>query len=326
MPITLSSAGNMAEILNTFLRIKGNNSGGSNSGSGAFPPAKSVIALLIEIAVRLWEESGKSYKNQSELLETMFSAPNLVGKKLSKKEQKKAAAVIEEMTAPEQLVFSIAMMILNPEVVTIKVPAVKDGAKVVTPASERTEKNGVDHRINIMRGIASHVNDDLSNAKEVADMLRGLGAISKNEKSFKLFGKIQTWVKSILCYACGVTSLNDITLGVLKARGVKLINLVEMPDPTQPLPGYEPSRLMRKFAWLPGMPPMPPESARTETTRRTVPWWVLGMIAVVIITAIFEGCDYRTTETTSGSVVSELHLVNIPASADSSADAGKMEK
>lgn len=255
------------------LKAASNNNKAPQGTMGA--PTKGFLVSLVEMAIRYWEESGGSMKDESELLETMFSAPTLVSKKLSKAEQEKFSSVIKFMTKPEQKVFRIALMILNPEEVTVKTAEVKKDGKTVSPAQERREKNGVDHRINVMRGIAAHVNKDLSNAEDVAIMLRDAGSLGGNNESLKLLGKAQHVVTKTLSYICGVDSINDITLAKLRERATAVLGVIP-PVPDNTLPGPRVSLLMRIGRRLTlGSHANQPEEA--------LAWKVIGVIVVLLL-------------------------------------------
>lgn len=215
-----------------------------SSGIGVAPSLhKSFFVILIETVVRVWEEKGGSMKDESEMLESMFSNPDPDAKsaKLTPKEQKKVSAVLKEMTPAEQKIFRIALFLMDPEVVTIETPGKqekkdKDG-KVIQKATEptkRTERSGVDSRVNVLRGIAAHVKADFSNATEVATMLRDVGALGSNNEALNFLQKVQTELKKLLCTLLSVESVEDITMSLVYD---KLVGEVEdgAPIPMGPI-------------------------------------------------------------------------------------------
>jgi hypothetical protein len=194
--------------------------------SGA-PYERSFLVTLVELIVRVWEEKGGSMKDESEMLESLFSNPdpNSKSTKLLPEEHRKVSSVIKAMTPAERKVFRIALFLMDPEVSTIETPGTppkKDAdGKVIkegTKPTVRTERTGVDPRINVLRGIAEHVHEDLSNAAEVAAMLRDTGALGANNEALSFLQKVQMEIKKLLCKLLGVASIEDITTSLVIER------------------------------------------------------------------------------------------------------------
>ncbi len=200
--------------------------GGHASGDGG-AAEKSFLVALVETIVRVWEEKGGSMKDESEMLESLFSNPDPSAKsaKLLPQEHIKISAVIRAMTPAERKVFRIALFLMNPEVATIETPGMpekkdSDGKveKKGVKATVRTEKTGADSRVNVLRGIAEHVDDDLGNADEVAAMLRDTGALGGDNEALSFLQKAMTGIKNLLCKLLGVATIEEITPSLVYER------------------------------------------------------------------------------------------------------------
>jgi|GEM_PF-4901667 len=224
--------------LNLMATLRGHSRTGARGVGMDGAPTVGAIASVITFIVRVWEESGGSKKDEKELLESLFLDPDPEKKslKLTALEQRKVTAVIKEMTIPEKKVFRIAMFLMDPEVAIISVPEEKKGEKIIKAASTRTERTGIDPRIDVMRGIANHVKDDLNNAGEVAAMLRDVGALGSDNKALLFLSKVQTELKKLLCRALGVSNIEDITLDIVLARARVYRAMFRVPDVTDPGP------------------------------------------------------------------------------------------
>ncbi len=306
--------------LNLMATLRGHSGGNGRHVDADGRPVMSAISALIALAIRIWEEKGGSMKDESEMLESMFSNPGVKSEKLAPDERSKVAAVIKKMTKAEQKVFSIAIMVMNPEEGFVDVPEKlgKDG-KVIAPAGKRTEKTGVDPRINVLRGIAEHVHANLDNVADVAEMLRGTGSLGGNNEALKVLVKVQVELKKLLSRFFEVESIELITFDMVKAKSSRLINgIFVIPDPKQPLSGYNATAIERGLARvIPFMPPIPTKPVRrTKGTKGGFSWWWVGMVALIILAALVEAYGGRSMERVSGSDSSEPQLVNIPPSGD----------
>jgi hypothetical protein len=254
----------------------------------------SFLASLLTAAMTVWKEKGGSMADESELLEALFGHPERPHKtaKLTGTEHKKVGAVMKAMSVAERKVFRIALFLLDPEVSTIDVPEVKgpDG-KVVTPATKKTERTGVDPRVDVLRGIASHVEDDLSNAEAVAVMLRDTGALGGNNEALTWVSKMSDTIKHILTKVADVDSIEEVTLEKLKSRLTSLIG--ERPDPALPRPNDNAGFLLRMGrSMTPGAFPRstPPIEVRRTQKRKRV-----SILVIVILTTVVLTLAYLTT-------------------------------
>ncbi len=217
------------------LRQSGNNARHASADGG---PMVGALSAIVAFIVRIWEEKGGGIKDESELLESLFSNPdpNVKSRKLDFLDHKKISAVIKEMTPSERKVFRIAIFLMNPEVTMVDVPEVRNGDKVTQKASTRTERTGVDARMNVLCGIAGHVNEDLSNAKDVSEMLRGTGALGANNESLKFLVVVQNALKKFLCALFGVTEIDQITSTLVGEKAKELGAMIKVPDVRAPGP------------------------------------------------------------------------------------------
>lgn len=240
------SAGLDAALV-TLFAMQGRRGGGHFQNESGPPTegGKGFFASLLALLIRVWEEKGGSMKDESEMLESLFSGPVEKSEKLTVEERRKVAAVLNTMTAVERNVFRVAIFIMNPEISMIEVEERKDDkGKVVSPASKRTEKTGVDPRINVLRGIAEMVHEDHSNAAEVAAMLRDAGTLGSDNKALAVLKKMQTETGKILCNYFDVEKVEDITKEMILKKVQRLSEMIST-DPTQPRPKDDAGWLMR---------------------------------------------------------------------------------
>ncbi len=203
----------------------------SVAGGGTGGPR--FFTSLLNFAVRVWEEKGGSLKDESEMLEAMFSGEfGEKSKPLNTTERKKIAAVLKAMSVAERNIFRVAIFIMNPETKTHRTLEVKDDKGKITPASEREEKTGVDPRINVLRGVAEMVNDDHSNVAEVAETLRDAGTLGGNNKALAALIKAQGVAKLLVCKLLKVESIDKITTEMLIAKAKEVLG--DSPDLSKP--------------------------------------------------------------------------------------------
>ncbi len=242
-----------------FLPMLFRQRGGHGAVGADGTQAPGFLSGLLTVLVRVWEEKGGSMKDESEMLESIFADSSAKNVKLSPIERKKVSAVLGAMTPTERNVFRIAIFIMNPEVTTIETAGKTDKDGKVGPSTTRTEKTGIDPRVNVLCGIAEMVDEDMGNVDEVAKMLRNAGALGGDNASLKFLGKAQEEIKKILCRVLGVDSIEEITIDLLRAKGKGLLSHIEVPDPTQPRPNDNAGwyvRFMRSIT--PGSFPNPP--------------------------------------------------------------------
>lgn len=275
---TLDKAGALFSGLDLLRGLTGNR--GASTGPN-------FLSSLLAFAIRVWEENGGSMKDESKMLESLFSNPTMKSEKLTPEERNKVAAVIKKMTKAEQKVFRIAIMVMNPEEGSVDVPEKvgRDG-KVATPAGKRTEKTGVDPRINVFRGIAEHVHTNLDNVEEVAEMLRGTGTLGGNNEALKFLVRLQLELKKLLCAFFVVESIELITFEMVKEKATALIGKIGVPNANLPGPPVGP--LMRVGRLItPGSYRNAPRSKNVKTKKEVRSTSLLKMFVVVAcITAI----------------------------------------
>ncbi len=221
------------------LLLTGRNGGAVRSGpidGGAGVGGKGFFTSLMALIIRIWEEKGGSMKDESEMLESLFSGPSTETKPLSVEERKKISAVIKSLSPTERKVFRIAIFLMDPETITIDSPEKKNAdGKITSPAGKVTQKTGVDPRINVLRGIAEMVDDDHGNAGKVADTLREAGTLGGNNEAIAFYGKIQQVTKKLLCELFEVESVEEITRDIVKREAKRLFKkYIEPEDVTMP--------------------------------------------------------------------------------------------
>ena len=235
---------------------------------------------LLNFVVRVWEEKGGSLKDESEMLEAMFSGEfGEKSKPLTTPERKKIAAVLKAMTLAERNIFRVAIFIMNPEEKIHRTLEVKDDKGKITPATERTEKTGVDPRINVLRGVAEMVNDDLSNVAEVAETLRDAGTLGGNNKALLMLPRVLTALKRLLCDAFGVQNIEDITAELVKRKAREIASLIETPDLTAPKANDTAGPLLRFGRSI--TPGAYPNAPRREARRQVR--FVRRLVAIVVV-------------------------------------------
>ena len=231
----------LADLFSNLSRRSGGGGGGGTNATGG-PATKTALASAIEFGIEMWKNHGGSKEDEAAILKAFYSDIAAKHTELTPLEGRKVAAVMAKMEQHERLVFRIALSLMKPETVPIKVKAKvdKDG-KVTEPASERHEKTGVDHQINTLKGIAKRVKSDLSNAQEVMQEMRNIGGLGGDNKSLEYFRKMQTHVAALLCAICGVKELKEVDGDYLKAKLYRINELwdevmAKLPDPNAPLP------------------------------------------------------------------------------------------
>ncbi|OGZ05240.1 MAG: hypothetical protein A2845_02915 [Candidatus Lloydbacteria bacterium RIFCSPHIGHO2_01_FULL_49_22] len=276
---TLDKVGAMGAAFSLIDLIRGFSHGGVHVGGGT--GGVGFLTSLLTVLVRVWEEKGGSMKDESEMLESMFANPQAKNEKLTPQERTKIAAVIKAMTPAEQKVFRIAIFVMDPDVTTIEVPEKKDkDGKVIAVAGKRTEKTGIDPRVNVLHGIAEHVHDNLDNVTEVAELLRGTGALGGNNEALKFLVKVQVELKKLLCTFFGVESVDLITFDMVKEKATVLIGNIGVPNANLPGPPVGP--LMRVGRLItPGSYRNAPASKSVKSKKEVRSTSLLKMFAVV---------------------------------------------
>jgi hypothetical protein len=193
----------------------------SNGGSG--PAPKSFLVTLAEIGVRWWEESGGSFKDEAELLKTLYGDRDAKHTKLEPTEARKIVALIKEMGPKERVVFRLSLFLMVPETRPVTTPERKekgpDGKeRVVKAATSTTERTGVDMRINTLKGIAALINDEMNNVADVALMLREGGVLGSENKALQAYRSGVEKLQSGLCQLFEVDTPDKITMSVVSAK------------------------------------------------------------------------------------------------------------
>lgn len=303
---TFDKVGAMGAAFSLIDLLRGFSHGGVHVGGGT--SGVGFLTSLLTVLVRVWEEKGGSMKDESEMLESMFADPQAKNEKLTPQERTKIAAVIKEMTPAEQKVFRIAIFVMDPDVTTIDIPEKKDkDGKVITAAGKRTEKTGIDPRVNVLHGIAEHVHDNLDNVTKVAEMLRGTGALGGNNEALKFLVKVQVELKKLLCAFFGVLSIELITIDLVKAKVNDLTKKIGILDPTLPKPK---AGLLIRFGRkiTPGAyrPASIPKVGKVR--KESKPTYVRTLIMAAICIAIFATCAMilRTYEHRENSEINNI--------------------
>lgn len=272
----------------SLLSMFGGRFGGGHNVSAA-GGSVGFLTSLVAFAVRVYEESGGSKKDESELLESLFNDPAIVkSEKLGPDERKKVADVMAKMTPAERKVLLIALMIMNPKVVIVETAEKKDkDGKVTTPATKRTEETGVDPRVNVLRGIAEHVTDDPESPAQVAEMLRGTGALGSDNKALKFMARVMTELKNLLCSLFAVDSIDKITPALVKAKASELLVTMNIQVPDLKQPGPPAGLLVRTLRpWTPGAY----NNAGTKRSEKSFTLMIfIGLICAVALLYFFYG-------------------------------------
>lgn len=191
----------------------------SNGG----PASKSFLVTLAEIGVKWWEQSGGSFKDEAELMQTLHGDTVAKHTNLEPDEAKKIAALIKEMEPRERIVFRLALFLMEPETAEVKTQERKEkGAdgkdRITQAASSKFERTGVDMRINTLKGIAALINDDLSNVSEIVLMLRDEGTLGSENKALRAYHSGVDKLQSGLCQLFEVDTPDKITMSVVSAK------------------------------------------------------------------------------------------------------------
>ncbi len=269
----------------------------SNRGGGVAQAAQSATATgrgffvsLLSLVTRIWEETGGSMKDESEMLEAMFSSAESFkaeSKPLTLPERKKVSAVMRAMDPSERKVFRIALFLMDPETVSQRNEHFdKDGK--ITARSEKMDKTGVDPRINVLRGIAEMVADDLTNVAEVANILRGAGTLGGENKALRAFKFVLDQTKSVIAELFEVRSVSEITFAMVRERGQRLLERIEMeaPDPSLPRPDDDAGGFVKALrAVTPGSFPAARRPRERRARQRIALFGVLfvALLAILIV-------------------------------------------
>ncbi len=271
-----------ATLLSTMRNRNGGHTVIDRSGTASGP---GFFSALLSAALTVWREKGGSMQDESELLEALFGHPERPHQstKLTALEHRKIGAVMKHMSVAERKVFRVALFLLDPEVVTTETPEVKgaDG-KIITPTAKKSERTGVDPRVDVLRSIATHVAEDLSNADEVAAMLRDTGALGGNNEALVWVAKLSDVIKSILMQMAGVNRIEDVTLKHIGDRVTQVLG--ETPDPSLPKPHDDASAILRFARTItPGSFPNAPREQAVRSAQRRRLMTVACLIAIVLI-------------------------------------------
>jgi hypothetical protein len=228
--MSLFAGAELIEVLNLIasgaglFRGKGVHQGGQQPSSGANGTvSKGFLVTLAEIGVKWWEESGGSFKDESELMKSLHGDTAAKHTKLEQAEAKKIVALIKAMEPKERVVFRLSLFLMKPEVAEVKTPEKKakdaEGKERVTQAaSSKFERTGVDMRINTLKGIAELINDDLCNVADIALMLRDEGALGSENKALRAYRSGVEQLQSGLCRLFEVDTVADITMSVVSTK------------------------------------------------------------------------------------------------------------
>lgn len=189
------------------------------TGGAALATGPGFFASLGSLFTKIWQESGASLQDEMEILEAMYTDPTSKTPKLTKDEHAKVAAVLGNMSKASQRIFRTVLMLMDPEFGTIEYAEIKDASgKVTQPASKKSERTGYDPRISALRGIADEVKDDLSNAKEVAEGLKNLGILGRDNIALKCLIEGMGYLSKGLRAVFDVETIEEITLNMIKEK------------------------------------------------------------------------------------------------------------
>ena len=277
-----------ALILSNSMRARqqGGSSAPSTTGKGS-------IATIAELISKAYREGGGTLHDEALILEHTFGAdPSGEPQFIEKLETKKIAALMKILEDWEKFNLRLELLLLDTEVVKTSTPGgVKkgddgkpemgdDGKPKKVAATTREEKSKVNRRINVLKGIAAHIDDDMNevNLKHVAKMMRDIGALGNITRSQRL----QKWTKDNVSEKkvaafFGQESISDIRYKMVEDKFVEFIG--PAPDPTLPRPNDKAwwiKRVLRN-ATLGSFPNV--EVERRPTNRRLV----IGITAIVVV-------------------------------------------
>ena len=279
---------------------------GRQQGGFGGAPATSVkggLATIAELVAKAYREGGSTLLDEALILEQTFGAnPMDQAQFIEKLETEKVAALMKILEDWERFNLRLELLHLETEVVKISTPGgVKkgddgkpemgdDGKPKKVATTTREEKSKVNRRVNVLKGIAAHIDDEMSeeSLKHVATMMRDIGALGDKTRSQRLMEWAKNKVDSGKIAAFfGLSSLDDITYKVVEAKLAELLG--PLPDTSQPRPKDNAGMLLRfGRVLIPGSFPNSPRAPRApqRLTGKGIYRIVIRILVGIAISAV----------------------------------------